>query len=95
MKKYIIVIAAITSLPLLHCVGGLPEMRQRTEVQAVTLSDRDDCIKECQRIFQEKVREYQAMFESTGSVYYHDTKWLNDSLTQARNDFDNCRSSCE
>ena len=95
MKKYIIVIAAITSLPLLHCVGGLAEIRQNTKGQAVTLSNRDDCIKECKRIYLEKVQEYRAMFESTGSVYYHDTKWLNDSLTQVKNDFDNCRSSCE
>jgi hypothetical protein len=46
-------------------------------------------VPECQERFTSKVREYQAMFESSGA-YYHNIEWLTTALANARAEFDAC-----
>lgn len=66
---------------------------QRTK--ADTKARDEKCVAECKRELREKVAEYRALFESEGSVHYHDTEWLSTVLANARTNFDNCLSTCD
>jgi len=50
---------------------------------------------ECQRRLREKIKICDDLFNSTGSVYYHDTTWHNKCLQEAKTEFDNCLSLCK
>jgi hypothetical protein len=52
------------------------------------------CVAECQRRLRDKTNEYEAIFNSAGSVYYKNTVWLNEVLASARTEFDACLSTC-
>jgi hypothetical protein len=54
-----------------------------------------DCVKDCQRRHQDKVKICDDLFNSTGSAYYHNTQWHRDCLDQAKTEFDNCISTCK
>lgn len=56
---------------------------------------REDCIREYQGNYENKVRMYQSMFESSGSPYYHNLEWQRQVLSQAKTEFDNCMSLCQ
>jgi hypothetical protein len=54
-----------------------------------------DCIQECQRRLKDKVKICDDLFESEGSAHYHDTKWHDTCLKNAKTEFDNCKSTCQ
>ncbi len=54
-----------------------------------------DCVKDCQRRHQDKVKICDDLFNSPGSAYYHNTQWHRDCLDQAKTEFDNCLSTCK
>lgn len=47
-------------------------------------------IKECKKRLRDKVTLAKKLFNSKGSEHYRDTKWLNDTMTSARNEYDAC-----
>lgn len=53
------------------------------------------CLEECKRRNRERVEICNDLFNSPGSVYYHDTKWHKQCLENARTEYDNCKSTCE
>jgi hypothetical protein len=54
-----------------------------------------DCVQECQQKNRDDVKTCDKLFNSPGSVYYHDTKWHKGCLDQAKTNFDNCMSTCK
>jgi len=62
---------------------------------ATLQSPTPDCKAECNRDLKEATGICQALFDSTGSAHYHNTKWLQECLTTAKNNYDNCLSLCK
>ncbi len=60
----------------------------------VQLASGDDCIRECQQRFRDRIEICNDLFNSPGSPYYRDTVWHRRCLEEARTEFDNCRSTC-
>lgn len=58
-------------------------------------SGRMDCAGDCNETLKKKTGICDATFRSQGSVHYHDTKWLQECLTSAKNNYDNCLSLCK
>lgn len=50
-------------------------------------------LSECQRALRDAVGLCDSIFNSTGSAYYRNTQWHNTCLSNARTNFDNCRST--
>jgi len=57
--------------------------------------DRASCIGECQRRLRDKVKICDDLFNSPGSVYYHNTAWHTTCLANARSEYDACIAICK
>ena len=58
-------------------------------------SGRMDCASECNNRLKEKTGICDATFRSKGSVYYRNTKWLQECLATAKDEYDACLSRCK
>jgi hypothetical protein len=57
---------------------------------------KQDCIQECQRRNREKIDVINKLFNSSGDLaHFHNVQWQKEALDAAKNDFDNCRSTCQ
>jgi hypothetical protein len=81
--------------------GGIAMQKStafRTTVAVVLFSiatSAADCMQECQRKLRDDVALCDKLYESEGSVHYHNTDWHKTCLANARTNFDNCKSTCK
>jgi hypothetical protein len=54
-----------------------------------------DCSQECNQRLKDKTKICDDLFNIPGSAHYHDTEWHKDCLVKAKNDYDNCLSTCK
>jgi hypothetical protein len=58
--------------------------------------DRQNCMQDCQRRYQDKVNLISKLFNSSGdNAHYHNLQWQKESLDAAKSEFDSCRATCQ
>jgi len=98
LKKSFLCIEVIAVCLFILSISGIISMAEDKMIKEEQLvqKERDPaCVKECQRRLLEKVKICNSLFNSSGSVYYHDTQWHSKCLQNAKDEYDNCLSLCD
>lgn len=66
----------------------------KSAASASVTSSSNECVKECQQRYRDKISICDKEFRSPGSPYYQDSKWHKQCLDNAKAEFDACRSTC-
>jgi hypothetical protein len=70
-------------------------INQANPEKALVAARDEKCINECKQRHRDKIEICDDLVNSSGSVYYRDTKWHKQCLNNARVEFDNCMSTCQ